>query len=165
VPEVTVQNINQQIEYPVAAPQPMREAPAEMTGTPMVELRAPASRSRDGIGTAPGGFASEEEGARYTPAPPPPVASTSPRAEPSPQAGAMRNPAAPPDMVVMSAPPPSEAERAVASASSTPAWRRDDATWRAEIERLRAEGKVAEADAEQAEYKRQHRALAVSPDR
>jgi hypothetical protein len=65
----------------------------------------------------------------------------------------------------MSAPPPSEAERAVASASSTPAWRRDDAAWRAEIDRLRAEGKVAEADAELAEYKRQHRALAVSPDR
>ena len=29
VPEVTVQNINQQIEYPVAAPQPMGAAPAE----------------------------------------------------------------------------------------------------------------------------------------
>ena len=174
VPEVTVQNINQQIEYPVAAPQPMGAAPAEMTGetsvaadagTPMADLRAPAARSRDGIGMAPGGFVSEEEGTRYTPAPPPPVASTTPRAEQSPQADAMRNPAAPPDTVVISSPPPSEAERAVASASSTPAWRRDDATWRAEIERLRAEGKVAEADAEQAEYKRQHRALAVSPDR
>ena len=67
--------------------------------------------------------------------------------------------------VVMSAPPPSEAERAVAAAGSTPAWRRDATTWLAEIERLRAEGKVAEADAELAEFKRQHRAYAVSPDR
>jgi hypothetical protein len=165
VPEVTVQNINQQI--------PMGEAPTEMTaetpaaadaGTPMVELRAPAARARD---VAPGGFAAEGEGTRYAPAPPPPppVASTTPGADQSPPAGAARTSAAAPHTVVMSAPPPSEAERAVASASSTPAWRRDAATWQAEIERLRAEGKVAEADAEQAEYKRQHRALAVSPDR
>ena len=36
-------------------------------------------------------------------------------------------------------------------------------TWLAEIERLRAAGKAAEADAEMAEYKRQHRAFAGSP--
>jgi len=35
----------------------------------------------------------------------------------------------------------------------------------AEIERLRAAGKGAQAEAEYAEYKRQHRAYAVSPDR
>ena len=174
VPEVSVQTINQQIEYPVVASQPMGEAPAEMTrepsaagdaGAPMVDLRAPASRSRDGLGRAPGGFASEEEGTRYAPAPPPPpVASTASRADQSPQSGARHSTAAAPP-VVMSAPPPSEAERAVAAASSTPVWRRDATTWLAEIERLRAEGKVAEADAEQAEFKRQHRAYAVSPDR
>ena len=174
VPEVTVQNINQQIEYPVAAPQPMGEAPAEMTrepsaasetGTPMVDLRAPESRSRDGLGRAPGSFASEEEGTRYAPAPPPPVAPTAARAEQSPQSGASRHSTAAAPPVVVSAPPPSEAERAVAAGSSTPVWRRDATTWLAEIERLRAEGKVAEADAEQAEFKRQHRAYAVSPDR
>ena len=65
----------------------------------------------------------------------------------------------------MSAPPPSEAETAVAASSSTPAWRRDAHSWQAKIQQLRAEGKNAEADAEQAEYKRQHRAYAGSPDR
>jgi hypothetical protein len=67
--------------------------------------------------------------------------------------------------VVISAPPPTEAERAVAKAESTPTWRRDSASWLAEIQRLRVEGKNAEADAELAEYKRQNRAYAVSPDR
>jgi len=166
VPEVTVQNINQQIEHPVAASRPMSEAPAQGVDesaaagdvdTPMADLRAPTARTRDGLGIPPGSFASEEEGTRYAPAPPPapPVASTASRTDPS----------TPPGTVVMSAPPPSEAERAVARASSSPAWRRDATTWLAEIERLRAAGKVAEADAEQAEFKRQHRAYAVSPDR
>jgi hypothetical protein len=175
VPEVTVQTINQQIEYPAAAPQPMGEAPAEVNRensaaaeavTPMVDLRAPTSRSRGDLGRAPGGFASEGEGTRYAPAPPPPpVASAPARADQSPQSGDLRHSTAAAPPVVVSAPPPSEAERAVASGSSTPAWRQDAATWLAEIERLRAEGKVAEADAEQAEFKRQHRAYAVSPDR
>jgi hypothetical protein len=46
-----------------------------------------------------------------------------------------------------------------------PAFRKDSKTWLAEIERLRAAGDVARADAELEEYKRQHRAYAVSPDR
>jgi hypothetical protein len=45
-----------------------------------------------------------------------------------------------------------------------PEWRRDSRTWMAEIERLRAAGEVARADAELAEFKRQHRAYATSPD-
>jgi len=45
------------------------------------------------------------------------------------------------------------------------AWRSDAQSWLAHIERLRAEGRNAEADAELAIYKREHRALAVSPDR
>jgi hypothetical protein len=47
---------------------------------------------------------------------------------------------------------------------ATPEWRRDSKTWLAEIERLRAAGEVARADAELAEFKRQHRAYATSPD-
>ena len=82
MPEVTVQNINQQIEYPVAAPQPMGEAPAASDASaPMAELRAPTSRTRDGFGTAPGGFASQEEGNRYAPAPPPPPVASAPRTD------------------------------------------------------------------------------------
>jgi len=46
-----------------------------------------------------------------------------------------------------------------------PEWRNDTGTWLAEIQRLRSEGKSAEADAELAEFKRQHKAYAVSPDR
>lgn len=49
--------------------------------------------------------------------------------------------------------------------SAAPAWRRDSHSWLAQIEKLRAEGRTAEADAELAAYKREHRALAVSPDR
>jgi len=57
-------------------------------------------------------------------------------------------------------------EPAVASAKATaPAWRRDSKTWLAEIERLRAAGDNARADAELAEYKREHRAYAGAPDR
>ena len=49
--------------------------------------------------------------------------------------------------------------------ASSPAWRRDTQSWLAEIDKLRAQGRNAEADAELAEYKRQHRAYASSPDR
>jgi hypothetical protein len=47
----------------------------------------------------------------------------------------------------------------------SPAFRRDSKSWLAEIERLRTAGDVARADAELAEFKRQHRAYATSPDR
>ena len=46
-----------------------------------------------------------------------------------------------------------------------PAWRHDSQSWLAQIEKLRAEGRNAEADAELAAYKREHRALAVDPNR
>ena len=54
---------------------------------------------------------------------------------------------------------------AVPATTETPAWRRDAGTWLAEIERLRAAGETARAEAEMAEFNRQHRAMAVSPDR
>jgi hypothetical protein len=53
---------------------------------------------------------------------------------------------------------------AAAKAAAAPQWRHDSKTWLAEIQRLRAAGKDSEADAELAEYKRQHRAYAGSPD-
>ena len=54
---------------------------------------------------------------------------------------------------------------AAKAAVDAPAFRKDSKTWLAEIERLRAAGDVVRADAELEEYKRQHRAYAVSPDR
>ena len=52
-----------------------------------------------------------------------------------------------------------------AAGATAPDWRRDARTWLAAIDALRAEGKTAQADAEMAEFKRQNRAYAVSPDR
>jgi len=49
--------------------------------------------------------------------------------------------------------------------ATTPAWRGDTQAWLAQIEKLRAEGRNAEADAELAAFKREHRALAVDPNR
>jgi hypothetical protein len=56
-------------------------------------------------------------------------------------------------------------EPALAKAGGEASWRRDSKTWLAEIERLRASGDVLRADAELAEFKRQHRAYATDPNR
>jgi hypothetical protein len=45
------------------------------------------------------------------------------------------------------------------------AWRSTPETWLAEIQRLRSAGETARADQEMAEYNRQQRAFAASPDR
>lgn len=68
------------------------------------------------------------------------------------------------DLTQPAASPAGAAGRATAKASSTPAWRHDARSWLDEIERLRAQGRSAEADAELAEYKRQHRAYAGAPE-
>jgi hypothetical protein len=49
--------------------------------------------------------------------------------------------------------------------NTVPAWRHDAKAWQAEIQRLRTSGDAARADAEQAEFNRQFRAYAASPDR
>jgi hypothetical protein len=84
-----------------------------------------------------------------TPAPPPPSV------QQSASAGTA-------DTMVVDLVPPSAATPV---AGETPAWRRDPGTWLAEIERLRAAGETARADAEMAEFNRLHRAQAGSPDR
>ena len=118
------------------APEPVAEVTVQTISQEFEYPTAPA---------APGSFASADEGTRHAaPAQPPvPPMSTADRARLRPADGA---------------------EPAVASAAPTPAWRRDAASWRAEIERLRAAGRTAEADAEQAEFQRQQRAYAGSPD-
>jgi hypothetical protein len=96
---------------------------------------------------------------QMAPPPPPPPA---PASDASAAEGA----------VVIELAPSAAVRRDVASAPAvtsptldTTPWRRDAASWRAEIERLRSSGDVARADAEQAEFNRQQRAYAVSPDR
>lgn len=59
----------------------------------------------------------------------------------------------------------SGADNSVVTVDLAPAWRHDARTWQAEIQRLRASGQGARADAEQAEFNRQFRAYAGSPDR
>lgn len=58
-----------------------------------------------------------------------------------------------------------EAAPAAPAAQVAPAWRRDARSWTAHIDRLRAEGRAAEADAEMLEFRKAHRAYAASPDR
>ena len=70
----------------------------------------------------------------------------------------------PPAEVTPPAPPPPAADGPVV-VQLTPAWRRDAQSWKAEIERLKVSGDLARANAEQAEFNRQFRALATSPDR
>ncbi len=62
-------------------------------------------------------------------------------------------------------PPPATAPAPGAQPQAVPEYRRDSHSWLAQIERLRAAGKAAEADAELAEYKRKNRAYAGAPDR
>ena len=94
-----------------------------------------------------------------TPAAPPAPAETAAAPAPAP-AMAARSPVREAPMTTASAQAPR-----VADSAASPAWRRDAGTWLEEIERLRATGNAAQADAELAEYNRQHRAIAISPDR
>ena len=112
------------------------------------------------------GLVSEEEADRYA-LPPPTAPSDARRAAGGLRAGVVvEDPVTGSRSVVTSVqPPPTEAQQAMERASPQRAWRRDSRTWLAEIDRLRASGKIAEADAELAEYKRQRRAYAVGPDR
>jgi hypothetical protein len=143
VPVVTVQNVADQ-ESTVAPPAaPAAEAPA-------AELNPPALARRDAVPGVPSGLVSRDEATRHA-APPPP----------SPPVVASRSGTA----GESTAQAPAADSARTAGSPATPAFRRDTRSWLAEIERLRAEGKTAQADLEQAEFNREHRALAVAPDR
>jgi hypothetical protein len=143
VPEVTVENIAQRVEYP-AAPQDAR-MPPPAAAAPKELARPMASNARPAADRA-GGFVSQAEAERHAP-PPPPAPPVLARREASQGADS------------------AAAKTAVADNAAQPAWRHDAQSWQAEIARLRASGEAGRADAEQAEYNRQHRAYAVSPDR
>lgn len=153
VPEVRVENIAQRVDYPsapVAAPaSPAEAAPAaDASGAVVVDLgSSAATRDAQASSRAPN-LVSEDEARRYAEPPPPaPPMVAREEASKSARAGAPRATASAP------------------AAGEVAAWRRDARTWQAEIERLRASGDTARADAEQAEFNRQFRAYAVSPDR
>jgi hypothetical protein len=102
-----------------------------------------------------------EEAERYAEPPPGPILTPAEQAAPA-SASVMSKSA-------NGAYAPAQADAADAAARKapgpSPAYRRDSRTWLAEIERLRTAGDAARADAEFAEFKRQHRAYATSPDR
>jgi hypothetical protein len=160
-PEVTVQTVAQRLEPPAAAaPAPNNRAHAEAapaTKTAAADATGPVRADRASGAAVPargGEFVSEAEASRYARNPPVPS-----------EGGVLDDRFADFPVVTDVSPPPGEAERALAKAAPNPAFRADSKRWLAEIERLRAAGKDARADAEYAEYKRQHRAYAVSPDR
>ena len=97
-----------------------------------------------------------------------------PKSDPKPEV-TVQNIADRVDAPAAAVPPPPAREVASARVESStvppvvarevPAWRRDAKSWQAEIQRLRDAGDTARADAEYAEFKRQQRAYASSPDR
>jgi len=157
VPEVTVQNISERVEMSDAAA-PMAAAPSPAnnraredaaagdanSNTVTVDLAPPVMAKRDSANTT--GLVSNEEAERHA-APPPPTAPMVARRPSESTAGAP---------VIMATP---------SASTEIPNWRRDPIAWKAEIERLRNAGDTARADAELAEFNRQHRAYAVGPDR
>jgi hypothetical protein len=176
-PEVTVQNVARSIEFPAspaAAPAPGDSAAgaeiAEQDAPVIVNLTDPVADARparrldkvaDNARTRPAAppFASEEEANRYSQ---PAGASSSRTAADEQYAGVVING----QRAEVTRTGELRTESAAAKAGApAPEWRRDSRTWLAEIERLRAAGDVARADAELAEYKRQHRAYAGAPDR
>ena len=112
---------------------------------------------------APVGEVTVEQVAQRRDYPPPPVASeavANARTERAVADTHVTTVAEREQMASATAAAPPMAGQVDAKASPTPEWRRDSRTWLAEIQQLRAAGKNAEADAELAEYKRQHRAYA-----
>jgi len=160
-PEVTVQNVSRQVEYPAAAPPgapetaradasaqeqaPAAAAQADDSGAVVVDLGASGARTERDAAAADTVIAAPSEArARRLEK----LAGTvqPPREETSGDAAGYSPSAA-------SAP------------AAKPDYRRDAKTWLAEIDRLRAAGETGRADAELAEYKREHRAYAGAPDR
>jgi hypothetical protein len=166
-PAVTVENVAQRFDMaettavvpPAPATSTNQSVGAEADSSPVVvDLAQPklARRERAPQPAAAGTSLSRDEAERYAASPPPVAAIEDSAAERAAGAGSMRAAAANAPAVVATAP--------AAKAAGNPAWRSDSKAWLAEIARLRNAGDTARADAELEEYKRQHRAYAVSPD-
>jgi hypothetical protein len=138
--EVTAQNVAERVDAPaVAAPQSQVPQQREMAAAQntVADIAQPAQARPE-----------------MAPAPPEPMVARGMADATSRRAGAS---------TAMDA--PAEAANAPVLVAKIPVWRRDPKSWQAEIQRLRDAGDTAAADAESAEFKRQQRAYAVSPDR
>jgi hypothetical protein len=127
------------------------QADTAMANEAIVDLAA--ARASSAPAEASRGLVSEAEAKRY--------------AEPPPAGPALARSAAAdetPGMETRARVDGASAPALAKSSAETP-WRRDSKTWLAEIERLRASGDVMRADAELAEFQRQHRAYATDPNR
>ncbi len=145
--EKAARRVDAPVEAPVVAADGAMTAAEPDGGAVIVQLDPPAPAAPPPAG----GFVSDEEAQRHAEPPPAPILAGRNRAAGASDARAR---------VEMSTAPV-----ASAAVEPPPEYRRDPTTWLAEIERLRASGDVARADAERAEYERQHRAYAVAPDR
>lgn len=153
-PEVTVQNISRQIEIPAAAPAPA-PMPEAVRAAPPIETSSAGSREDAPVIVDLGASASEAETAA-------PAGSRARRLDKVADAAGAGRGFASGTAAARSVQP---SAGATPGAAPKPAYRRDSGTWLAEIDRLRAAGETARADAELAEYKREHRAYAGAPDR
>jgi hypothetical protein len=153
-PSVTVENVAQRVDMaetraavpaaPAASPNQSAAEEAD-SDTVVVDLAQPKLARREHVPrpAAADSAVARDEAERYAASPPP--------------AAAMEDGAA-------GTAPSVVATAQAAKATGSAAWRSDSKSWLAEIARLRNAGETARADAELEEYKRQHRAYAVSPD-
>lgn len=161
--EISLQKASRPVDAPADSPAvAANDAIAdEADGAVIVQLDPSAAEPMVAQESRAEAFVSEAEADRYAAAPPPPIP-TNDRNETGAASGAATST---PARRVGGRVEMGKAPVAAAAATPVPEYRREEKSWLAEIERLRTSGDVMRADAELAEYKRQHRAYAVAPDR
>jgi hypothetical protein len=162
VSDVSAQRTARELDRPAApaagAPAEVRDEPASDTGTVVVDLSPMlAKEARNSSNEARARSSTYAEAPVVATSPPPAAPASSQKAD-----GTHAELAA-----VARGGRPIEMSRPAAApgAASGPAFRLDEKSWLAEIKRLQDAGDIAGAEAERAEYKRQHRAYAGAPDR
>jgi len=156
-PEVTVQNISREVEIPAAAAAPAPRDAAEMDAAAPAEAPVLAEERADS-GAVVVDLGADSAARAAAPAPDARLARRLDKAADA-MAPARERVEASSSNDLRAAP------TLAASAAPKPEYRRSPKAWLAEIDRLRAAGDAARADAELEEYKREHRAYAGAPDR
>jgi hypothetical protein len=158
-PEVSVQNVSREIEIPAAAAAPAPRDAAEMSAAAPAEAPVLAEQRADN-GAVVVDLAADSRAKAEAPAPEALLARRLDKSADA-MAPARERVEASSSGELRAAPAPALA----ASTAPKPDYRRTPKAWLAEIDRLRASGDAARADAELEEYKREHRAYAGAPDR